>query len=63
MNLLMDCIMFQNVWVVDDFEVEICKWVEVLGVGLFFVVEYDENLMDIYYCGKFSEFLMKVVFV
>ncbi len=47
-----DRTVFQNAWVVDDLESACMKWVREMGVGPFFVTEYDGVFEDMTYRGE-----------
>ena len=47
-----DRTIFQNAWVVDDAEATCRKWVEQMGVGPFFVTEYNNAFEHVTYRGE-----------
>ena len=47
-----DRTIFQNAWVVDDVEAACLKWVEQMGVGPFFVTDYDNVFEQVSYRGE-----------
>ena len=52
---------FQNAWVVDDFEATCMKWVNEMGVGPFYVNEYARDLFtNVSYRGEPAELAMFV---
>ena len=56
-----DRTVFQNAWVVDDFEVACNKWVKEMGVGPFYVNDYSTDMFtDVTYRGEPSELSMYV---
>jgi len=55
-----DRTVFQNAWVVDDYEATCMKWVKEMGVGPFFVSEYTNQFTDILYRGEPAELSMFV---
>lgn len=60
MILPTDRTVFQNAWVVDDLDVAMQKWINVMKVGPFFLFEHGPNLTDMMYRGEPSELSMKV---
>ena len=56
-----DRTIFQNAWVVDDFEATAMKWVREMGVGPFYVSEYTPELFtNVTYRGEPAELAMFV---
>lgn len=56
-----DRTVFQNAWVVDDVAEAMRHWVEVMGVGPFFVTEFKRGmLLDTLYRGRPADVTMKV---
>ena len=53
-----DRTVFQNAWVVDDIEAACMKWVDEMGVGPFYVMEYDGMFSDPTYRGQPAELSM-----
>ena len=52
---------FQNAWVVDDLESACMKWVTELGVGPFFVSDFQPGFFDaVTYRGESADLAMKV---
>ena len=47
-----DRTIFQNAWVVDDAEAACTKWVEQMGIGPFFLTEYDNAFEEVTYRGE-----------
>lgn len=60
MNHPTDRTLFQSAFVVDDIDAAIAKWVDELGVGPFFVADYEGVLTEVKYRGQPSELSMKV---
>jgi len=49
----------QNAWVVDDIDTAAMHWVENMGVGPFFIAEYNSTILtDTFYRGKPTEITM-----
>ncbi|MEM7100414.1 MAG: VOC family protein [Pseudomonadota bacterium] len=55
-----DRTVFQNAWVVQDVEAACLKWVKELGVGPFFVTEYNNVFDDVIYRGEQASLNMTV---
>ena len=55
-----DRTIFQNAWVVDDIEAACMQWVSQLGVGPFFVSEYNDVFDDVAYRGEPAPLNMSV---
>ena len=55
-----DRTVFQNAWVVEDLEAACMKWVRELGVGPFFISEYNNVFEDVTYRGEPSVLNMSV---
>jgi hypothetical protein len=59
MKLPTDRTVFQNAWVVDDFEATAMKWVNLFNIGPFFYGEYGPgDIVDVTYRGKPGEIHM-----
>ena len=52
MNKPTDRTVFQNAWVVDDLEAACMKWVREMGIGPFFISDYDNVFEDMTYRGE-----------
>jgi hypothetical protein len=55
-----DRAIFQNAWVVDDYEAACMKWVNEMGVGPFYVSEYTDQISGVTYRGEPAELSMYV---
>jgi hypothetical protein len=61
MKLPTDQTVFQNAWVVDDFEIAAMKWVDIFNIGPFFLGEYGAGeIVDVSYRGQPAEMTMLV---
>jgi hypothetical protein len=59
MKLPTDRTVFQNAWVVDDFEAAAMKWVNLFNIGPFFYGEYGPgDIVDVSYRGQPGEIHM-----
>ncbi len=47
-----DRTVFQNAWVVEDCEKACLKWANEMGVGPFFITEYNDQFTEMTYRGK-----------
>lgn len=61
MNKPTDRTIFQNAWVVDDIEAACMRWVNEMGIGPFFLSDYQPGTFDsVTYRGQAADLSMKV---
>ncbi|RMF11193.1 MAG: hypothetical protein D6763_03870 [Alphaproteobacteria bacterium] len=60
MLLPTDRTVFQNAWVVPDLEVAMRRWIDVCNIGPFFVLDHQDDIVDVTYRGQPSSLTMRL---